>query len=1038
MEKLNEFRRYFLFLKFVENIFIFLTLFLFLFLFCVLFKFSFYFTFFSFLSFLYFIKNFIEANYFKIARKIERKIKELDEKIVTYIEFKKSENERKREIAKKLEKIFEKYDFKRAYPFSEVFPGIRLFIYSLIYFLLFFALFPYEFARYYAGEIRPPLYLKIEPSEGIFFVPKTLTIKAIPYGKEVDLLEIDYTIKGKRNFEKMERVDGVFTYSLNVFEPAILKYRVKSGRYRTDEREILFKERPFLKFWKAYLKIPGRSIDTIYSPDKINIFENGYLDLEFEFGGDLDSGYVLLDGVVLSKFSGKNFKLSLIKKGGVLNFVYFTGDVKTYDPRAIEIIKAQDSPPFIYIIFPPFDQEIGEDMKIPFAIYLMDDISLKYLDLVYEFKEKELKRIREYKNEKEDTVFYNLDFSHLPLLPGDTVKVWFKVADKGFDGKSQVSESRVYKFWIPTYTEIYKEASSEMNEGISFLREEGREVGEFLRDLKAFKEKIKDFKDKEKIEDFKEMVQNIEKSLEEISRKFDEYSKKIENLLKRYPLDAELQEKLFKLRELFKEIMTPDLEKIFNEIKEAFKKLNPEEIQEAYNKLLLDKELLKEQIERTLEFLERVKQEVKMREFIEKMKEMEREMEKFLLSSEYSMKDLEEIKEKMQEISGEMKELSESFKGEESKIGEELKSAGKDLEESISELNLSMGLFHDGNLSECNGRIGSSKKSLEKAREKTESALQNLLSMRRKMQMGEMEEIFLSSVLLSKKQYEISEMIGKKEEGVESMEEEIGANRESLKKFKNKTAQIAKKNINFPKNVLNYVFSAYFKSEELYEKMKIMEFEKLKEISEEIARYLNLTALEILRLQGEGEGGASQALIQALKRLSEIAREQSGINALTQSLLPLEIGEAPSQEFLKSVERIAGMQKSLAEKLKEVLESLKEAGGTEGIERQIEKTIEEMEKVAEEIERGEIKREIIERQERILSRMLEVQRSVYKREFTKKRYAERAKPFSPFPPPDRIVEEDEIVRRSIIKVLNSNMPYEDKKIFIDYLNSLLK
>lgn len=1041
MGKVKAFRKHFLSLKLIENLFISCSIFIVFIILCVFTGIPGYFALFGFaIPLIFFIRTLTNSSNFKIARYIEKSIPELDEKIITYLEFRNSKNARERQIAHSLERTFEKYDFKKAYPVSMIIRKFKIFVYSLTYFFLFISLFPGEFARYHVGVGYPPLYLKTRPHEGVFFVPGTIHIKTIPYGRKVEKIFIEYQIGQNKNKDLMKKLNGFFTYSVNAFKPAILTYKVKTKGFTGKEYRIVLKEKPFLKLWTVYIQMPDGKKDTLYLPDRVNFVEGASVKIKFEFGGDFDSGYVFMNTNLIKKFYDRNTEVDFKDESGTIKFVYFTENIKIEDLQKIELVKGKDLPPFIYVVFPPFDQEISEDMKVPFVLYVMDDLSLKYIDLNYKFKTKDLKRIKNYKEQKEDTVFYNLDLSHLPLLPGDTVEVWFEVADRGLKGKSQISKSRVYRFWVPTYTEIYQETSGEMEEQISFLKGEGKEVGEFLKDLKSFQKKMSQLKDKKEFEQIKDMVENLERSLEQMSQRFEEYSKKVQNLLKRQPLDAELQEKLFKLRELFKDIMTPEFEKIFEDLKKALKSMNPEKLKEAYKNLMLNQELLKEQIERTLELLEKVKQEVKLKEFIQKMKEMKERMEGMeKKTQDLSLKDFEDLKSKMQKLSEEMKDLSESFKGEEKKVGEQLKEGEESLEKSLSELNLSMNMQLQGKMGECKGRMGSSKKSLQQARQKTEEALENLLSMRNKLRAKELENIFFSTIFLSEKQSEISEQIKRKEEDIAEVEEEIINNRESLRRFKEDILKVARKNLTFPRSILNYAFSAYFKSEELYEKSIILEFDGMEKVSGEIKDYLTLLALEILRLRGEGQGGgASQALMQALKKLSKLAKEQSHINALTQSLLPLDTGEVPSEEFLKSVQRIAGMQKSLAEQLKEVLETIKKTGGTEGLEKQIEKALEEMQKVAEEIEKGEIKREILERQERILSRMLEAQRSIYKREFTKKRYAERPKPYRPLPPPQKAIEEDEIIRRSIIKVLNSNMSYEEKKIFIDYLNSLLK
>ncbi|MEO0275265.1 MAG: prefoldin domain-containing protein, partial [candidate division WOR-3 bacterium] len=530
MKKLKEFKKYLILIKFLENFFVFLSIFIVFLVICILLKINFYFSFISLLSFIYFLYFLRNINYFKIARKIERKIPELDEKIITYLEFKDSKKEKERKIAERLENFFEKFEFKRVYPLKNLLEKIRIFVYSFLYSALIFSLFPYKFAEYYLGIKSPNFYLKIEPLKGTFFVPLNLNIKGLPFGeKEIERVFIEYKINKDKKIDEMKKVENHYIYTINIFEPCTLKYRIKANGFKSREGNIIFKERPFLKSWKVFF-----SNDTLYSPEKIFTFDSKFKIL-FNFSGDFDSGYIFINDENFKKFYRKDIEVFFEKKEGFLNFVYFVDDKKIDEMQRIEIRRVLDEKPFIYVIYPPSDDKINEDMKIPFVLYLMDDFSLQSLDLFLQFKEIYSKRIKNYKNQKEDTVFYILDISHLSLLPGDTILVWFKLEDRGLDGSSRSSKSRIYKFWVPTYFEIYKETEREMEEGISFLKGEGKEVSDFYRDLKNIQEKIENLKERKEFGEIKETIEEMEKSIERLSSRFEEYSEKISELLKRYP-----------------------------------------------------------------------------------------------------------------------------------------------------------------------------------------------------------------------------------------------------------------------------------------------------------------------------------------------------------------------------------------------------------------------------------------------------------------------------------------------------------------------
>ncbi|MBA7681001.1 hypothetical protein ES703_89327 [subsurface metagenome] len=202
---------------------------------------------------------------------------------------------------------------------------------------------------------------------------------------------------------------------------------------------------------------------------------------------------------------------------------------------------------------------------------------------------------------------------------------------------------------------------------------------------------------------------------------------------------------------------------------------------------------------------------------------------------------------------------------------------------------------------------------------------------------------------------------------------------------------------------------------------------------------LNNAALELIESKKNLPSGGSGSMAQLLQQLQSISSGQMQVNRGTQALLPLDIslGSIP-QEVQRELRRLSELQGSLAERLRRVMRGIEEEGGD--ILGDLSKITEEMEDVVKKLSDYAIDRELVEREERILSRMLDAQRSVHKREFSKKRVAERPEKIIVRKPPPLPLNlgEKEGIRKDILRELKEKYPQEYRDLIRAYFNKLLE
>jgi len=102
----------------------------------------------------------------------------------------------------------------------------------------------------------------------------------------------------------------------------------------------------------------------------------------------------------------------------------------------------------------------------------------------------------------------------------------------------------------------------------------------------------------------------------------------------------------------------------------------------------------------------------------------------------------------------------------------------------------------------------------------------------------------------------------------------------------------------------------------------------------------------------------------------------------------------------------------------------------------INKMIEDLEGISRNLKRGKIDQDLIDTQERILSRLLDAQKSIHKRDFSKKRKAETSD-FLDWDTPEEIqLKFDKLRQKALLEENYQNYPQEYQELIREYLKRL--
>jgi hypothetical protein len=157
---------------------------------------------------------------------------------------------------------------------------------------------------------------------------------------------------------------------------------------------------------------------------------------------------------------------------------------------------------------------------------------------------------------------------------------------------------------------------------------------------------------------------------------------------------------------------------------------------------------------------------------------------------------------------------------------------------------------------------------------------------------------------------------------------------------------------------------------------------------------LNRLALALLHADDHARRSTNAGLAEALRRITDLARDQGALNAQVGAFAPLDI---PGRTETQRLQQLAEQQRGVARRVGEVSGLL---GGREDVLGRLEPLAMEAAAIARELEGGRLEPEVRARQERLFHRLLDAGRSLEREEYTEERagrMAEHIEPGSPDP-----------------------------------------
>ena len=727
------------------------------------------------------------------------------------------------------------------------------------------------------------------------------------------------------------------------------------------------------------------------------------------------------------------------------------------DPIHYRISAIADEYPTVSIVEPGRDMNLPGDMILRLLISAADDFGLTRFRIVSKKGEEKTRlgitNLRGTRSEAE--VAFDWDLSDAGLLPGDVVSYHVEVFDNDTYSGPKKSSSETFRVRFPTLEEIYTEVSEEQDlaaREIESIMPEQRQLKEKLEELRKelAEQRSLSWEEKQSVEEVMERQEKLAEKVEEVSKALDDVLERMESSL---VIDQEIFSKMQRISELLSEVKTEEMRKVMENLREAMKELNPEDIKKAMSDLLMNQEELNRRLERTLNILERLKQEQEMKRLAEKASEIEKQ-HKALSEETEKGGDTEKLAREEDELRKEVEELKKDME----RLAEELRQSDAEVSEALQELSQNLatedvpGQMQQASQMLSGGKRTSAAATQKKIQKQLSSLSEGLKNAQSQMMASRAEEIdeamkaAQNDLLdLSNAQEELNEIVSALESSTQSSPGATAnsqqALKEGVKKVAEKLAEAAQKSF-FLTGALGKELGAAIRNMENSEKaLESGDMRSAKESGHDAVTAMNNAVKKLMESRKSLSSCSSPGgLSQALDKLSCLCSQQMGVNQGVQSLFALsQEGGKLSLQARTQIARLAAEQRMISEQLSEIARGLTEAEQLLG---DLGALSQETEEAAKSLERTDVSRKLVERQERILSRLLDAQRSLRKRDYSPRRKAEVGQDMPWVKGPGALSPDlggkEKMAQKDLLKALKEAYPKEYEKLIRAYFKSLAK
>ena len=822
-----------------------------------------------------------------------------------------------------------------------------------------------------------------------------------------------------------------------------LQYYISTKDIASDLYQITVSHEPIVKSFQlqlnypAYTQLPSQTLEAntgdaevLYGTEVVLTGESNKplteAHLIFE-----ESDLIKLDIEESTQIKG-NF---IAKQAGKYHIqIQDTEGLTNTDPLTYTLNVFKDIAPQVEIVEPDKDLVLDNDMLVKLKVEATDDYGIQALQLVHRIQKENaddvtvtLKQVPASTSPPQTSHFlsYTWDIAPIGLFPGEVLSYYVQALDIDDISGPNIGKSRTYTLRFPTLDELYDDLAAEQETEQLSLDELFDEQTEATGIVDELLDKIRKFRELSLSDE--KLMQQVVETQKEIERKANELISEMEQtaseMEKNQLFEPETIQKYQELQALMKQALSEEHQELLKKLGEALTKQQLTEQENAMTEANFNQEQFQQQLERMKSLYEQLIMQQKLEAAAKQAQELAEQQKQLMdslvtqTSEKSELNDAAQKEDRIKQESDKLSDKLDTLGNEMSEMAKSQENAAPQIQQVADEIKRLNQYAQDQKLSENlqntseslrDGRKQDAQQTgkqaeqtmtelaqgLDNALEFMEGANSNqaLTAMREAVKSGLYLSHLHEKVIDQTNELIISNMEDYIEREIHQLQQ-LAANELSAAKgiaqLADKLWELGKQQMEIDPRIVWRLNAA---SDALNRAARALE-DRQTSLALPIQRGgladINQAVFDLLTAMAQmnqqmGAGG----LQDMLEQLQQLAQSQEQLNEMAQNLSQQmrERGQTPGLQ--QRLERIAGQQQLIreaTERLAEIVENAAEMLGS------LKDVAEEMAEVEKKLGQGTLDDQVIDQQERILTRMLDSLKSLQKRDIGRQRKAQVAK-----------------------------------------------
>ena len=628
--------------------------------------------------------------------------------------------------------------------------------------------------------------------------------------------------------------------------------------------------------------------------------------------------------------------------------------------------------------------------------------------------------------------YHQIYLDDIGISPADEIEYYFEVWDNDGVQGSKSTKSKLLVYRASSIKELEKESEKNSADIKEKMEEAITEAKSLQKELKSLERKMLDKKEltweeKKKLESLVNRQKELQTKIDQIKEDENKLSKQEQSFQKQ---NEEIIKKQQQIDKMFNEIMSDEMKKLIKQLEQMMQMQNKDQIKQEMDKLELNNKDVEKELDKMLEQFKQLELEKKMEDALDKLEKLADKQKDLQEKSEQLSKEKltnDKKQEQLKEIQKEQEKVSEEFKDVEKKL-DEIDKKNKELEEPKKlDLNKeeqkeiedkqkqSEEDLKDNKPEKAAKEQKEAKDKMKEMGEKMKSEMESEQEKENEMNAEALREILENTIQLSNDQEKLMQdfkQVSNYNPQYVAMAKEQKTIRDNAAIIEDSLLALSKKVpeiSTFINKEVSKLNDNLDKSIEGFGNRNIGQIRQTQQQAMMNANNLGVMLSEVLKQMqdnpkgnsegksggkpksGKGKGKGKGKSMGSMKKMQEELNKQLREGMNKQSGKGDKPGSTPglgSSDYAKMAAQQMAIRQQMQKMLSEMGSKEKEELGGNGKLQELQRLMEQTEK---ELFNKRLSNEMIQRQEEILTRMLESEKAEKKQEQDKKREAEQAK-----------------------------------------------